>query len=38
VIPAAGITGTDPVEIARRNLVPTLLGLAGVVVVAVFML
>jgi TRAP-type C4-dicarboxylate transport system permease large subunit len=38
VIPAAGITGTDPVEIARRNLVPTLLGLAGVIVVAVFML
>jgi hypothetical protein len=38
VIPAAGITGTDPVEIARRNLVPTLLGLAGVTVVAIFML
>lgn len=38
VIPAAGITGTDPVEIARRNLFPTLLGLAGVVVVAIFML
>ncbi len=38
VIPAAGITGTDPVEIARRNLVPTLLGLAGVVVVAIFLL
>jgi hypothetical protein len=38
VIPAAGITGTDPVEIARRNLVPTLLGLVGVIVVAIFML
>ena len=38
VIPAAAITGTDPVEIARRNLVPTLLGLAGVVAVAVFTL
>jgi hypothetical protein len=38
LIPAAGITGTDPVEIARRNLLPTLLGLAGVVVVAIFML
>lgn len=38
VIPAAGITGTDPVEIARRNLVPTLCGMAGVVIVAIFML
>jgi hypothetical protein len=38
VIPAAAITGTDPVEIARRNLVPTLLGFVGVVIVAIFML
>jgi len=38
VIPAAAITGTDPVEIARRNLVPTLLGFIGVVIVAIFML
>ena len=38
VIPAAAITGTDPVEIARRNLVPTLLGFVGVIVVAIFML
>ena len=38
VIPAAAITGTDPVEIARRNLVPTLLGFAGVVIIAIFML
>jgi len=38
VIPAAGITGTNPVEIARRNLVPTLSGMVGVVVVAIFML
>lgn len=38
VIPAAGITGTDPVEVARRNLIPTLAGLAGVVVVAIIML
>ena len=37
VIPAAAITGTDPVEVARRNLVPTLLGLVGVVV-AIFMM
>lgn len=38
LIPAAAITGTDPVEVARRNLVPTLLGLVGVVIVAIFML
>jgi hypothetical protein len=38
VIPAAAITGMDPVEIARRNLVPTMLGFVGVVIVAIFML
>jgi TRAP-type C4-dicarboxylate transport system permease large subunit len=38
VIPAAAITGTDPVEIARRNLWPTLLGFVGVVIVSIFML
>jgi hypothetical protein len=38
VIPAAAITGTDPVEIARRNLWPTLVGFVGVVIVAIFML
>jgi hypothetical protein len=38
VIPAAAITGTDPVEVARRNLVPTLLGLTAVLIVAIFML
>jgi hypothetical protein len=38
VIPAAAITGTDPVEIARRNLWPTLLGFVGVLIVAIFML
>jgi hypothetical protein len=38
VIPAAAITGTDPVEIARRNLWPTLAGFVGVVIVAIFML
>jgi len=38
VIPAAAITGTDAVEIARRNLVPTLAGFVGVIVVAVFLL
>jgi hypothetical protein len=38
VIPAAAITGTDPIEIARRNLVPTLLGFVGVVMTAIFLL
>jgi hypothetical protein len=38
VIPAAAITGTDPVEIARRNLWPTLMGFVGVVIVAIVML
>ena len=38
LIPAAGVTGTDPVEVARRNLIPTLAGLAGVVVVSLFLL
>jgi hypothetical protein len=38
VIPAAAITGTDPVEIARRNLWPTLAGFVGVLIVAIFML
>jgi TRAP-type C4-dicarboxylate transport system permease large subunit len=38
VIPAAAITGTDPVEIARRNLWPTMAGFVGVVIVAIFML
>jgi len=38
VIPAAAITGTDPVEVARRNLIPTLAGLIGVLVLSLFML
>lgn len=38
VIPAAGITGTDPVEVARRNLFPTVAGLLGVVIVSLFFL
>ncbi len=38
VIPAAAITGTDPVEIARRNLWPTMMGFVGVVIIAIFML
>lgn len=38
VIPAAAITGSDAVEIARRNLVPTMAGFVGVIVVSIFML
>jgi hypothetical protein len=38
IIPAAAITGTDPIEIARRNLWPTMLGFIGVIIVAIFML
>jgi hypothetical protein len=38
VIPAAAITGTDPVEIARRNLWPTLLGFIGVLIVAIIVM
>jgi hypothetical protein len=38
VIPAAAITGTDPVEIARRNLFPCMMGFIGVIIVAIFML
>jgi len=38
VIPAAAITGTDPIEIARRNLWPTIAGFVGVIIVAIFML
>ena len=38
LIPAAAITGTDPVEIARRNLWPAMAGFVGVIIVAIFML
>jgi len=38
VIPAAAITGTDPIEIARRNLLPAAAGFVGVIVVAVALL
>ena len=38
VIPAAAITGTDPVTLARRNLVPTLAGLLGVLIVAIILI
>lgn len=38
VIPAAAITGTDPVEIARRNLWPTMAGFVGVIIMAIILL
>ena len=38
LIPAAAITGSDPVEIARQNLWPTMAGFVGVIIVAIFML
>lgn len=38
LIPAAAITGSDPVEIARRNLWPAMAGFVGVIIVAIFML
>jgi hypothetical protein len=34
----AAITWTNLVEADKRNLAPTLLGLVGVVIVAIFML
>ncbi len=38
LIPAAAVTGTDPIEVARRNLFPSIMGFIGVVIVAIFML
>ncbi|MEW6263959.1 MAG: hypothetical protein AB1641_12865 [Thermodesulfobacteriota bacterium] len=38
VIPAAAITATDPVEVAGRNLVPTMLGFVGVLIVSIILL
>ena len=38
VIPAAAITGTNPVDVARRNMVPTVAGLCGTMVVSLFFL
>jgi len=38
LMPAAAITGSDPVEIARRNLWPAMAGFVGVIIVAIFML
>nr|WP_249292014.1 hypothetical protein [Metabacillus flavus] len=38
LIPAAAICGVDPFELARRNLIPVLLGLAAATITAIFML
>ncbi|MBU0972404.1 MAG: hypothetical protein KKC20_17270, partial [Proteobacteria bacterium] len=38
ILPAAGITGTDPIEVARRNLIPTAAGLLGVMAVSLVLL
>ena len=38
VIPAAAITGTNPIEVARRNMIPTVAGLCGIIVVSLFFL
>lgn len=38
VIPAAAITGTDPVTVAGRNLLPTLAGLLGVLIVGIILI
>jgi len=38
LIPAAAITGVDPFELARRNLVPVTIGLVVTTIVAMFLL
>jgi hypothetical protein len=38
LIPVAAITGVNPIELARRNFVPVMLGLAATTIVAVFLL
>ncbi|ANB61263.1 hypothetical protein [Anoxybacteroides amylolyticum] len=38
LIPAAAICGVDPFELARRNLIPVVVGLAVTTVVAMFLL
>ncbi|MDU4960113.1 MAG: hypothetical protein E6X17_05550 [Sporomusaceae bacterium] len=38
LIPVAAITGVNPIELARRNFVPVMLGFAATLVVAVFLL
>lgn len=38
LIPVAAITGVNPIELARRNFLPVMLGFAATVIVAVFLL
>ncbi|WP_458415477.1 hypothetical protein ACNQFZ_18315 [Schinkia sp. CFF1] len=38
LIPAAAICGVNPFELARRNLVPVVIGLVVTTVVAMFLL
>ncbi len=38
IIPVAAICGVSPVEIARRNMVPVLLGFLATIVVAIFIM
>lgn len=38
LIPAAAICGVDPFELARRNLVPVMIGLAVTTIVAMFLI
>ena len=38
VIPAAAITATNPIEVAGRNLAPTLAGLGGVLIVSILLI
>ncbi|MCX8128786.1 MAG: hypothetical protein N3I35_01645 [Clostridia bacterium] len=38
VIPVAAICGVDPVELARKNLIPVMLGFAATVIVAIILL
>ena len=38
VIPAAAITGVNPIELAKRNFIPVMIGLAVTTVVAIFII
>lgn len=38
LIPVAAITGVNPIDLARKNLIPVLLGFAATTLVAVFLL
>ncbi|MDP4087583.1 MAG: hypothetical protein Q8934_23760, partial [Bacillota bacterium] len=38
LIPAAAICNVDPFELARRNLVPVLIGLTVTTIVAIFLI